>query len=272
MGMTEQNKCLVVDDSPIIRRILGVMLSRLGFALIEADTVQKALTLCESALPDLVVVDWNLPDEDGISLIQQLRRLPGGERMKLIMCTVERSVTHIETALSAGADEYITKPFGIDVLETKLGYLGFDVASAIANPLERRHFSRVGFAGMAAAEPDVAVYSAGQTIFSAGDTADFAYVLLDGAVKLAVTATDGRSFEFVLMPFDLIGEMALTESNAVRRATALALNDCSLMRISRAAFQAELAQLSPFMRNWVESLNDRMAEVLDRLLNDCETK
>lgn len=269
--MTEQNKCLVVDDLPIIRRILGVMLSRLGFALIEADTVQKALTLCEAALPDLVVVDWNLPDEDGISLVQHLRRLPGGEKMKLIMCTVERSVTHIETALSAGADEYITKPFGIDVLETKLGYLGFDVAAQIANPLERRHFSRVGFAGMAAAEPDEAIFSAGQTLFSAGDPPDFAYVLLAGEVKLSVTGAAGRTVEFLLKPFDLLGELALTETTP-RRATAIAVTDCSLLRMSRAAFQAELAQLSPFMRNWVESLSDRMAEATDHLLSDAETE
>ena len=269
--MTEQSKCLVVDDSPIIRRILGVMLSRLGFALIEADTVQKALALCESALPDLVVVDWNLPDEDGISLVQQLRRLPGGEKMKLIMCTVERSVTHIETALSAGADEYITKPFGIDVLETKLGYLGFDVSSQIANPLERRHFSRVGFAGMAAAEPDEAIFSAGQTIFTAGDSPDYAYVLLSGEVKLTVTTATGRSVEFLLKPFSLVGELALTETTP-RRATAVAQTDCSLMRMSRAAFQAELTQLSPFMRNWVESMSDRMVEVIDHLLSDVETK
>lgn len=270
-GTTEQNKCLVVDDSPIIRRILGVMLSRLGFALIEADTVQKALSLCESALPDLVVVDWNLPDEDGISLVQQLRRLPGGEKMKLIMCTVERSVTHIETALSAGADEYITKPFGIDVLETKLGYLGFDVSSQISNPIERRHFSRVGFAGMAASEPDEALFSAGQTIFAAGDSPDFAYVLLSGKVKLSVTTQAGRSVDFLVEPFGLVGEMALTDTTP-RRAAAVAMTDCSLMRISRAAFQAELAQLSPFMRNWVESLSDRMVEVIDHLPAEPETK
>jgi len=270
--MTEQNKCLVVDDSPIIRRILGIMLSRLGFALIEADTVQKALALCESALPDLVVVDWNLPDEDGVSLVQQLRRLPGGEKMKLIMCTVERSVTHIETALSAGADEYITKPFGIDVLETKLGYLGFDVAGQIANPLERRHFSRVGFTGMSAAEPDEAIFSAGQTLFAAGDAPDSAYVLLSGEIKISCAASDGRPIDFLLKPFDLIGELSLTETAAPRRVTATAMTDCSLMRISRTAFQAELAQLSPFMRNWVESLSDRSAEMIDHLLGDAETK
>ncbi len=269
--MTESNTCLVVDDSPIVRRILGVMLSRLGFAVIEADSVQKALALCEESHPDLVVVDWNLPDDDGIALVQQLRRLPGGEKMKLIMCTIERSVSHIETALSAGADEYITKLFGIEVLETKLGYLGFEVASRIANPAARRHVSRVGFTGMAAAEPEEAFFAAGSLLFAEGDAPDFAYVLLDGQVKVRCVTARGRVLDFVHRPLDLIGEMSLTDA-APRRATATALTDCSLMRVSRAGFQAELAQLSPFMRNWVESLGDRMGELIDHLLDDDETK
>ena len=243
--MIESNKCLVVDDSPIVRRILGVMLSRLGFAVIEADSVQAALALCEQSHPALVVVDWNLPDEDGVALVQQLRRLPGGERMKLIMCTIERSVSHIETALSAGADEYITKPFGVDVLETKLGYLGFDVSSQIASAALRRQISRAALAGMAAAEAEEA-FAAGRTIFAEGESSQSAYVLLDGEVEL-----NGAT----LRPFALIGESALTDT-APRRATATALTACSLLRLSRAAFQAELAPLSPFMRNWLETLHD----------------
>ena len=269
--MTESNKCLVVDDSPIVRRILGLMLSRLGFAVIEAGSVQTALSLCEESHPDLVVVDWNLPDEDGIALVQQLRRLPGGEKMKLIMCTVERSVAHIEAALSAGADEYVTKPFGIEVLETKLGYLGFDVSAQIANPAIRRHVSRVGFTGMAAAEAGEAFFAAGQTLFAEGDTPDSAYVLLEGKVLTRCVAASGRVLEFTQTPFDLIGELCLTDATP-RRATAIAVTDCALMRVSRAVFQAELAQLSPFMRNWVESLGDRMGELTDRLLDDAETK
>lgn len=251
MGMTESHKCLVVDDSPIVRRILGVMLTRLGFAVIEADSVQAALAFCEQSHPDLVVVDWNLPDEDGVALVQQLRRLPGGERMKVIMCTIERSVSHIETALSAGADEYITKPFGMDVLETKLGYLGFDVSSHIAALTLRRQLSRAALAGMAAAEAEEA-FAAGQTIFAESEPSQSAYVLLDGEVEMR---TGGKSI-VICRPFDLIGESALTDT-APRRATATALTACSLLRLSRAAFQAELTQLSPFMRSWVENMNDR---------------
>jgi two-component system, chemotaxis family, chemotaxis protein CheY len=242
--MAESYKCLVVDDSPIIRRILGLMLARLGFAVIEAGSVQTALSLCEQSHPDLVVVDWNLPDEDGVALVQQLRRLPGGERMKLIMCTVQRSVTHIETALSAGADEYVTKPFGIDVLETKLGYLGFDVSAQIANPALRRRLSRLGLAGMSVAEPEEIALAAGQVLFAAGDAPDCAYLVLDGEIEIGGA---------LRAPLDLIGEDALLDM-APRPAAAIARTACSLMRVSRAGFQAELTQLSPFLRNWMENL------------------
>jgi two-component system chemotaxis response regulator CheY len=247
MGMTDSNRCLIVDDSLIVRRILGVMLSRLGFAVTEADSAQKALSLCEDSYPDLVMVDWNLQGEDGLALVQQLRRLPGGEKMKLVMCTLERSVTHIETALSAGADEYVTKPFGIDVLETKLGYLGFDVSTQIANPAERRRLSRLGYAGMALAEPQEIALAAGQILFAEGDASDCAYLLLEGRIDVSGAAAHG--------PFALIGEAALVDT-APRRATAKAAGECSLVRIPRPGFQAELAALSPLMRNWVEVLTD----------------
>jgi CRP-like cAMP-binding protein len=107
-------------------------------------------------------------------------------------------------------------------------------------------------------------------LFAEGDTPDFAYLLLDGEVAARCITAGGRTLEFVHRPYDLIGELALTDT-APRRATATALTDCTLMRVSRASFQAELSLLSPFMRNWVESLSDRAGELIDHLL-DAETK
>lgn len=262
-------RCLLVDDSAIIRRILAIMLERLGFAIIEAGTVADALAACESALPDVALIDWNLPDDDGISLLSQLRRLPGGEKMKLIMCTVERSVTQIETALAAGADEYITKPFGIEVLETKLGYLGFDltqesgdIPAIIEPPWAKRLFSRVGFAGMTVAERDEAKFARGDIIFHQGDNPDFAYILLAGEVELIQSLDGGADISLTLSAFELFGDLALVESGP-RLWTAKAATDCVLMRISRQRFQSELADLSPFMRNWIESLSERMLKLID---------
>jgi two-component system chemotaxis response regulator CheY len=245
-------QCLVVDDSPFLRKILGVMLARLGFAMVEADSGEEALGLCRESWPDLVLIDWMLPDDGGIALAQQLRKLPGGEKVKIIMCTSERSVAQIETAVAAGADEYITMPFGIDTLQTKLFYLGFELPPEENTPYSlrlRRHFSRVGFAGMTVAEEEVAQVKAGENVFGAGDAPDFAYILMAGRIALATTPAQ------TLEPFALFGEQALIE-NLPRPHAAKALTDCSLMKISRHRFQTELAAASPFLRNWIECLSD----------------
>lgn len=244
---------LVVDQSPIIRQILGVMLARLGFAMVEAETSEQALAACQESLPDVAMIDWTLPDDAGtalgIALVQHLRRLPGGEKVKVIMCTSERSVTQIETALAAGADEYVTKPFGIDVLQTKLGYLGFEPASEGSDQealRQRRLISRVGFAGMTVAERDPAEIQAGAVIFQPGDPPDYAYILLSGQIAIG-----GET----LQPYDLFGDLALIE-NTPRLQKAVAVTDCMLMRISRHSFNNELSAASPFLRNWIECASE----------------
>jgi two-component system chemotaxis response regulator CheY len=242
-------ECLLVDDSPIMRKILGVMLARLGFAIVEAETGEQALARCQDSWPELALIDWSLPEDGGIALVQMLRKLPGGERMKMVMCTSERSVAQIETAVAAGADEYVTMPFGLEILQTKLGYLGFDLPAEDSTPEAlklRRQFSRVGFAGMTVAEPQEASYPAGQIIFATGEAPDFAYIVMSGQVALG-----GK----ILEPFALFGEQALVETMP-RPLGALALTDCSLMKISRQRFQGELAAATPFLRNWIECLSD----------------
>jgi two-component system chemotaxis response regulator CheY len=243
--------CLVVDESPMVRRILAVMLDRLGFAIVEAETGERALALCQDQLPDLALIDWTLPDDAGIALAQNLRKLPGGERVKLVMCTNERSVAQIEAAVAAGADEYVTKPFGLDILQTKLGYLGFELPADDTDGAFRRQLSRVGLAGMTVAEPEEIRVASGDHLFHKGDVPDFAYILLSGRMKIGPTLVE---------PFMLFGEMALTE-NLPRPQDAKAISDCSLMRISKQRFQAEMAATSPLLRNWIECLTDRSRDV-----------
>jgi two-component system chemotaxis response regulator CheY len=256
-------KSLIVDGSPIVRRTLCIILTQLGFIPTEAAGSATAIELCQNSLPDLVMIDWTPPDDDGITLAQQLRRLPGGEKMKLIMCTTERSVAHIETALAAGADEYVTKPFGLDILETKLGYLGFEIAALPADTVStRRHLSRVGFAGMSVAESDAISFDAGDVIFAPGDPPDFAYIILSGQIEIRRQTREGPSSGIVYGPYDLFGDLALIET-APRPYIAIALTKCSVIRIARGPFQAELALLSPFMRNWVECLSDQAISSLE---------
>jgi two-component system chemotaxis response regulator CheY len=115
---------LVVDDSGVIRKIARKMLEELGFAVAEACDGVDAIKACESAMPDAILLDWNMPNMDGITFIRALREKPEGEAPKVVFCTTESDFSHISAALEAGANEYIFKPFDMDTLRDKLSMAG----------------------------------------------------------------------------------------------------------------------------------------------------
>ncbi len=113
-------KCLIVEDVEMIRRLVKIMLAQLGVETIEAENGQKALEICAAALPDIILVDWHMPVMDGIHFVAALRALPGGERPKVLMCTVENDTVSINKALAAGVDDYLLKPFNKEIFADKL--------------------------------------------------------------------------------------------------------------------------------------------------------
>ena len=116
--------CLVVDDSSVIRKIARNILEEMDFQIVEAEDGGQALRACERELPDAVLLDWNMPVMDGYEFLGHLRRLPGGERPKVVFCTTENNLDHISRALHAGANEYIMKPFDKDIMTAKLQEVG----------------------------------------------------------------------------------------------------------------------------------------------------
>lgn len=116
--------CLIVDDSRIIRRVASKILYELGFEPDEAEDGKKALDSVRIRMPDLAIVDWDMPVMDGLAFVESLRKLPGGDKPIVIFCTAENEVHHIERALEAGADEYIMKPFDNEIMRSKLTILG----------------------------------------------------------------------------------------------------------------------------------------------------
>lgn len=125
-------KALVVDDSRATRTILRRMLDGMGFADVdEAEHGLDALShLAEGEPPDLVLVDWNMPEMDGITFVRTLRADPANDRVKVVMVTSEASPRQVYEALKAGADEYAMKPVTAEVIGDKLTQLGLPVASA----------------------------------------------------------------------------------------------------------------------------------------------
>jgi len=116
--------CLVVDDSRVIRKIARRILQEMNFVVVEAEDGEKALEVCKRGLPDAVLLDWNMPVMDGYEFLGKLRRMPGGERPKVVFCTTENGMDHIALALQAGANEYIMKPFDKDIVTAKFQEVG----------------------------------------------------------------------------------------------------------------------------------------------------
>jgi two-component system, chemotaxis family, chemotaxis protein CheY len=104
----------------VARRIL----EGLDFQISEAENGEEAIETCKSQLPDAILLDWNMPKMDGYDFLRVLRRLPGGDKPKVVFCTTENDVAHIARALHAGANEYIMKPFDKDIVEAKFQEVG----------------------------------------------------------------------------------------------------------------------------------------------------
>jgi two-component system, chemotaxis family, chemotaxis protein CheY len=116
--------CLVVDDSAVIRKVAKRILEDLRFTASEAENGREALDQCRVSMPDAVLLDWNMPVMDGIAFLVALRKERGGEMPKVIFCTTENDIEHITRAISAGANEYIMKPFDRDIIEAKFHEVG----------------------------------------------------------------------------------------------------------------------------------------------------
>jgi two-component system chemotaxis response regulator CheY len=112
--------CLVVDDSPTMRKIARRLLGELGFVCTEAADGAAALGMVEADPPSLVLLDWNMPVLDGLATLQALRATPKGRTPRIVMCTTNTDIDQIAAALDAGADEYIMKPYNADILASKL--------------------------------------------------------------------------------------------------------------------------------------------------------
>lgn len=111
-------KVLVVDDEPPIRRFLRTSLAVNGYDVIEAENGAKGLDEMRRNAPDLLVLDLGLPDMDGLEVIRRLR--DGGDVRPIIVLSSRDDEAGKVEALDLGADDYVTKPFGVDELLARI--------------------------------------------------------------------------------------------------------------------------------------------------------
>jgi two-component system, chemotaxis family, chemotaxis protein CheY len=119
-------RALVIDDSRAMRLILARIARQLGFDVVEAGNGREALDrLAElESVPELALIDWNMPEMNGLEFVAAVRRDARYRAMTLMMVTTESEQSQIVRALAAGAHEYVIKPFTPDAIVEKLALLG----------------------------------------------------------------------------------------------------------------------------------------------------
>jgi two-component system chemotaxis response regulator CheY len=117
-------RALVIDDSRTIRTIIGKILKEIGMDVVEAGNGREGLQqIKQHPGIDLVLVDWNMPEMNGLEFIQALRAQRAYDRVRILMVTSETESEQVTKALTAGANEYLMKPFSREILIAKLDLL-----------------------------------------------------------------------------------------------------------------------------------------------------
>lgn len=118
-------RALIIDDSRAMRSILSRLMTGLGFEVVTASNGLEGMErLQEDDGIGLALVDWNLPEMNGLEFVQSVRSDPSFETIRLIMVTTETEKERVVAALDAGVDEYVMKPFTEAILAEKLSFLG----------------------------------------------------------------------------------------------------------------------------------------------------
>ena len=111
---------MVVDDSPVIRKVARRILEGMRFQTSEAEDGRQALEACAFLMPDAIFVDGHMPVMDGFEFVKELRKMPGGAKPRVVFCMSENDVAQTARARHYGVDEFMLKPFDREILLQKL--------------------------------------------------------------------------------------------------------------------------------------------------------
>ncbi len=121
-------RVLIIDDAKAMRIILKQIIQSIGGQVEEAGNGKEGLEKLKSmGQADLVLVDWNMPEMNGLDFVRAVRADPNYRKLPIMMVTTETEASQMGKALAAGANEYVTKPFTKDTIQGKLKLLGIKV-------------------------------------------------------------------------------------------------------------------------------------------------
>lgn len=116
--------CLVVEDSRVMRTVARRIFEELKFEIGEAEEGMAALRSVRDKMPDVIFLDWNLPSMPGLEFIKSVRGQQNGSHPVILFATTENDPDEIAQAITAGADDYVMKPYDRASLRSKLVELG----------------------------------------------------------------------------------------------------------------------------------------------------
>ncbi|MDJ0612475.1 MAG: response regulator [Rhizobiaceae bacterium] len=111
---------MIVDDSPVIRRVGCRIISDLGFSVVEAGDGFEGLEKARREMPDVIMVDWDLVGMTGLEFIEDLNKIPASQHTKVLYCTSEIMIPEMTKAKRAGASGFLMKPFNREIVIHKL--------------------------------------------------------------------------------------------------------------------------------------------------------
>jgi CheY-like chemotaxis protein len=132
-------KILIVDDEPIVRRLLETSLAEWGYEVISASGGQEAWAILQrEEAPSLAILDWTMPDMDGLQVCRKVRTLARSRKPYLIFVTAKARTQDIVTGLESGADDYIVKPFNREELRARVrvGFRMLELQAALADRVQ----------------------------------------------------------------------------------------------------------------------------------------
>src|SRR5215831_82910 len=118
--MPQNETILYIEDNPDNRKLVRRVLNAEGFAVVEAENASQALRQLEISLPNLILMDINMPDMDGYTLTAKIKSMPAYAKIPIIAMTANVMRGDRERTLEAGCDGYIQKPIDIDILSQQI--------------------------------------------------------------------------------------------------------------------------------------------------------
>jgi two-component system, chemotaxis family, chemotaxis protein CheY len=149
MGLPVQSNqsCLIIDDSDVVRKVMRHAIEDLGFDVNEAADAKTAVSICKATMPDLIVLDWHLPGSQPFDVLVAIRSMPKGRQAKILYVVTNNDPDEIGRAITAGANDYMIKPFHGVSLKAKITAM----TTRMRSEAEHEDIARVARARMMAA-------------------------------------------------------------------------------------------------------------------------